>query len=57
MTFAQGESIQEGLVLGVDDEARLRVRLKSGEERLFSAGEVNIKKDFLEKLRQEEREA
>ena len=57
VTFAQGESIQEGLVLGVDDEARLRVRLKSGEERLFSAGEVNIKKDFLEKLRQEEREA
>ena len=54
VTFTQGDTVKEGLVLGVDDEARLQVRLPNGEEKLFSAGEVNIKKDFLEKLRQEE---
>lgn len=40
-------------MLGVDDEARLQVKLPSGEVKLFSAGEVNIKKDFLERLRRE----
>lgn len=54
VTFTQGDTVKEGLVLGVDNEARLQVRLPNGEEKLFSAGEVNIKKDFLEKLRQEE---
>ena len=53
VTFTQGETIQEGLVLGVDDEARLQVKLPSGEVKLFSAGEVNIKKDFLDRLRRE----
>ena len=53
VTFTQGETVQEGLVLGVDDEARLQVKLPSGEVKLFSAGEVNIKKDFLEQLRRE----
>lgn len=54
VTFTQGDTVQEGLVLGVDDEARLQVRLPNGEEKLFSAGEVNIKKDFLERLRRED---
>lgn len=54
VTFTQGDMVHEGLVLGVDDEARLQVRLPSGEEKLFSAGEVNIKKDFLERLRRDE---
>lgn len=54
VTFTQGDRVHEGLVLGVDDEARLQVRLPSGEEKLFSAGEVNIKKDFLERLRRDE---
>ena len=54
VTFTQGDRVREGLVLGVDDEARLQVRLPSGEEKLFSAGEVNIKKDFLERLRRDE---
>lgn len=53
VTFNQGDDVREGLVLGVDDEARLCVRLSSGEEKLFSAGEVNIKKDFLDQLRRE----
>ena len=44
----------EGLVLGVDEEARLLLRLPDGQERAFSAGEVQIKKDFLARLRQEE---
>ena len=56
VTFTQGDAVQEGLVLGVDEEARLQVRLPSGEEKLFSAGEVNIKKDFLERLRRESEE-
>lgn len=54
VTFTQGDTVQEGLVLGVDEEARLQVRLADGEERWFSAGEVNIKKDFLERLRRDE---
>ena len=53
VTFTQGETVREGFVLGVDDEARLQVKLPSGEVKLFSAGEVNIKKDFLERLRRE----
>ena len=54
VTFTQGDRLQEGLVLGVDDQARLQVRLPDGEEKLFSAGEVDIKKDFLEQLRRGE---
>ena len=54
VTFTQGDTVKEGLVLGVDDEARLLVRLPDGVEKKFSAGEVNIKKDFLERLRQSE---
>ena len=54
VTFTQGDRLQEGLVLGVDDQARLQIRLTDGEEKLFSAGEVDIKKDFLEQLRRGE---
>ena len=38
----------------MDEEARLLLRLSDGQERAFSAGEVQIKKDFLARLRQEE---
>lgn len=51
ISFVSGSTKQKGTVLGVDGEARLRVRLKNGEERLLSAGEATIEKDFLEKLR------
>lgn len=51
ITFREGGAQHEGTVLGVDDEARLLVKLPTGEEKRFGAGEVNIQKDFLEKLR------
>ena len=53
VTYTQGSQSGEGLVLGVDEEARLLLRLPDGQERAFSAGEVQIKKDFLARLRQE----
>ena len=54
VTYTQGSQSGEGLVLGVDEEARLLLRLPDGQERAFSAGEVQIKKDFLARLRQED---
>ena len=56
ITYLRGESVQEGRVLGVDDEARLIVQRGDGETQLFSAGEVNIKKDFLDRLRSQPKE-
>lgn len=57
ITFQVGEKLCEGTVLGVDDQARLRIRLPDGTETGFGAGEVNIKKDFLERLSYGERQA
>ena len=54
ITFQEGEALREGLVTGVDDQARLLVRLPGGETKVFSAGEVNIKKDFLARMRGED---
>ncbi len=51
ISFLRGTETQTGTVLGVDQEARLLVRLPNGEETAFSAGEVNIQKDFLKRLR------
>ena len=52
ITFQQGQETWEGTVLGIDNEARLVVRLDSGEEKAFSAGEVAIvKKGLLEQIR------
>lgn len=51
ITFQQGRETWEGTVLGIDDEAHLLVRLASGEEKAFGAGEVTImKKGLLEQL-------
>ena len=51
ITFQQGRQSWEGVVLGVDDQARLVVRLPSGEEKVFGAGEVTIvKKGLLEQI-------
>lgn len=46
ITFVQGSCTEEGHVLGIDDAARLLVRLKNGEERCYSAGEVLLNKGF-----------
>ncbi len=54
ITFLEGGVRQEGTVLGVDQEARLLVRLPDGSEKRFGAGEVEIQKGFLDKLREEE---
>ena len=56
VAYTQGDRAGEGLVLGVDEEARLLLRLPDGREQAFSAGEVQIKKDFLDRLRREEEE-
>ena len=56
VTYTQGDRAGEGLVLRVDEEARLLLRLPDGREQAFSAGEVQIKKDFLDRLRREEEE-
>ena len=53
ITFQQGEELREGVVTGVDEEARLLVRLPDGTEKVFAAGEVQIQKDFLQRLRAE----
>lgn len=51
VTLHQGSAKWEGLVLGVDEEARLIVRLPDGRRKIFGAGEVAIvKKDFLHNL-------
>ncbi len=42
----QGEMCK-GKVLGIDDEARLEIELENKKKILFSAGEVNLQKDFL----------
>lgn len=46
ITFSLGEETYRGVVTGISDEAHLLVRLDSGEERAFSAGEVQIHKGF-----------
>ena len=46
IVFSMGEKTYSGVVTGISDEAHLLVRLDSGEEREFSAGEVQIHKGF-----------
>ena len=52
VTYTQGERSGRCRVLGVDEEARLQVRLPDGRETAFSTGEVQLSKDFLDQLRQ-----
>ena len=51
IAFSEGGRRRTGVVLGVDEEARLLARLPDGSTAAFSAGEVDIQKDFLAKLR------
>ena len=46
IVFSMGNETYSGTVTGISDEAHLLVRLTSGEERAFSAGEVQIHKGF-----------
>ena len=45
-TFSLGNAEYRGVVTGISDEAHLLVRLENGEERAFSAGEVQLHKGF-----------
>lgn len=54
ITFTSGNEAGEGTVLGVDDEARLLVRLPDGRAAAFSSGEVNIKKSFMNQIKEGE---
>lgn len=49
--FLRGGESFAGKVLGVDENVRLLVELEDGTTTAFSAGEVIIEKDFLERLR------
>lgn len=51
ITFSKGREQYAGVALGVDDDARLIVRLDDGTTAVFSAGEVVLDKTFLEQLR------
>ncbi len=51
ISFSRGGEKNSGVVLGVDDQARLMVRLDSGKTAAFSAGEVDVNKEFLRRLR------
>lgn len=46
IVFSMGNSTYSGTVIGISDEAHLVVKLDSGEEKVFSAGEVSIHKGF-----------
>lgn len=46
IVFSIGNDTYSGVVTGISDEAHLTVRLSNGEERAFSAGEVQIHKGF-----------
>lgn len=52
ITFQQGDSQWDGVVQGVDSQARLLVRLPDGREKAFGAGEVAIMKKSLRNLRE-----
>lgn len=51
VSFTREGKAAAGTVIGVDESARLLIRLENGEETAFSAGEVTIEKDFLRRLR------
>lgn len=53
ITYVKGNETGEGTVVGIDDNARLLVKIPDGTVVPFSAGEVNIKKDFLKKIQEE----
>ncbi len=55
--FQQGSRTWEGVVTGVDEEARLLVRLEDGRIKAFGAGEVSIvKKSLMDNLQTKKRE-
>ena len=57
ITFQQGRQTWEGVVLGIDPEARLVVRLPDGQKKAFGAGEVSIVKgNLLDQLQTETKE-
>lgn len=56
ITLRQGNAQWDGMVLGVDEQARLIVRLPDGQKKAFGAGEVAIVKNgFLQKLHEKEK--
>ncbi len=52
ISFTRGGGRYRGTVLGVDSEVRLLVRLEDGRTAAFSAGEVDVDKEFLRRLRE-----
>lgn len=50
--FLHGNERYTGKVIGIDDELRLLVELENGTKKAFSAGEVEIEKEFLSQIRE-----
>ena len=50
--FLHGKEAFAGKVIGIDDDFRLLVELEDGTKRAFSAGEVEIDKEFLKQIRE-----
>ena len=50
--FLYGNESFTGKVIGIDDDFRLMVELEDGSKKTFSAGEVDIDKEFLSQIRQ-----
>lgn len=42
IVFSRGNELFDGTVIGIDDDMRLVVRLKNGDEKAFSSGEVQL---------------
>ena len=47
VSYTLGDTEETGIVIGIDDEARLLIKLSDGSTKVFSAGEVSLKKSFL----------
>lgn len=47
INYTQGNLSESGTVIGIDDDARLLVRVADGSTKAYAAGEVQILKDFI----------
>ncbi len=45
VTICYGQQCENGVVLGIDDDARLVIRLKNNTTRTYSAGEIQLRRD------------
>lgn len=46
MTLVRGEERREAYAVGIDDDARLLVRMPDGSSEAIGAGEISLRGDF-----------